>query len=212
MGRFKDACSQLNPKNLSGVFSCAFVYDQRLSSKNNLIALQGKGLKISAALELLGEKEDSFQLGKIAKLIKEKEMHRLHMIQRIQGLSIEPLQAYPLLCDKLLHDIKNQKQAVNSQRKKKEVAENIMLKEAAEIGNLKSRRISKSQLDLAEAVGQVSMSTECLQEGYLKFEEQKADDFRNSVKELVWSEMQYHAKSLEYLTEMFAFAQEIENE
>ena len=73
--------------------------------------------------------------------------------------------------------MKDQKNAIQSQKKKREVAENVMLKEG-EFGNLNSRKLSKSQLDLAEAVSQVSLKTEHLQDSLNRFEDRKSKDLR----------------------------------
>ena len=46
-----------------------------------------------------------------------------------------------MICDKLYAEMKDQKQAILSQKKRREQAENVMLKESGDLGNVKSRRI-----------------------------------------------------------------------
>jgi hypothetical protein len=120
--------------------------------------LQGKGMKLATVLEILAEQSESTDVDtftRLSKILAEKETARAQLTQRIQSLSIEIMAAYPVLlfdkaiCDKLLNEMKGQKNAIHTQKKRREQAENIMLKESGELGNLKNRKIVISTYDRA---------------------------------------------------------------
>ncbi|KAI8900309.1 hypothetical protein BC833DRAFT_582273 [Globomyces pollinis-pini] len=167
---------------------------------------QSKGIKIGTVLQIIADQSSESikeSLNQVSKYLVENELLRADLQERIQGFSAEPIRAYPMICDRLLNDIKNQKQALLNQRKKREMAENVLLKEGGDNNKSMSRRMSKSQLELADATGMVTLSTDTLQESIYAFEERKHNDIKNCVKEMIYSEMIYHAKSLEVLTKAF---------
>lgn len=112
--------------------------------------MQGKGIKIATVLEIIAEEASESKLEtlqKLSKILIEKEMLRQQLTQRIQSLSIEPLVSYPIIYDNILNGMKQQKNAVHEQKKRREAAENIMLKESGELGNIKSSKIVNSVND-----------------------------------------------------------------
>ncbi len=80
------------------------------------------------------------------------------------------------------------------QKKKRQQADQIILKESGEYGKSTSSKITKSQMELAEATGQVSSTTDLLQEALNKFEDQKSEDLKRVIDEFVMSELSYHAR------------------
>jgi hypothetical protein len=62
-------------------------------------------MKIGTILEILAENEidaSKAALLKLAKVIQQKEILRRELAQRIDSACVEPLSAYPILCDKLM--------------------------------------------------------------------------------------------------------------
>jgi hypothetical protein len=49
-------------------------------------------------------------------------------------------------------------------------------------------------MELAEATGLISSTTDCLQEAIARFEIQKEEDLKRALEELIYSEMNFHAK------------------
>ena len=94
-----------------------------------------------------------------------------------------------------------QKNAILTQRKKRQQVDQVLLKESGELGRSNSSRISKSQMELAEATGQVSSCTEALQDAIYRFDDQKREDLKRTLDELIFAEMRFHAQALEILSE-----------
>jgi hypothetical protein len=61
-------------------------------------------MKIGTILEIIAEDgpESRDALLKLAKVIQQKEILRGELAQRIDAVCVEPLQAYPVLCQKLM--------------------------------------------------------------------------------------------------------------
>lgn len=94
-----------------------------------------------------------------------------------------------------------QKSAIQMQRKKRQQVDQVLLKESGELGRSNSSRISKSQMELAEATGQVSSCTEVLQDAIYRFDDHKREDLKRALDELIFAEMRFHAQALEILTD-----------
>ncbi|KAJ3369554.1 hypothetical protein HDU91_007114 [Kappamyces sp. JEL0680] len=159
--------------------------------------VQTKAVKVATCLDIIAEsetEESKYQLSKLSKLIQQQEAARAELVQRITSLCIDPLSAYPTLCDKLMGDMKSQKNAILLQKKKRQQADQVLLKESGEFGRTTSSKITKSQMELAEATGQVASTTDSLQEALYKFDELKGDDLKVVIHELVMSELSYHAR------------------
>ncbi|KAJ3305277.1 hypothetical protein HDV03_001875 [Kappamyces sp. JEL0829] len=163
----------------------------------NGVEVQTKAVKVATCLDIIAEsetEESKYQLSKLSKLIQQQEAARAELVQRITSLCIDPLSAYPTLCDKLMSDMKSQKNAILLQKKKRQQADQVLLKESGEFGRTTSSKITKSQMELAEATGQVASTTDSLQEALYKFDELKGDDLKVVIHELVMSELSYHAR------------------
>lgn len=69
-----------------------------------------------------------------------------------------------------------------------------MLKESGEMGRNTSSKISRSQMELAEATGAISLTTDSLQESIARFEIQKEEDLKRVITDMVHCEIAYHVK------------------
>lgn len=70
-----------------------------------LVETQAKSIKVGTSLEIIAEQQPENLkscLLKMSKIIQQKELIRGEMIQRIDAACVEPLTAYPDLCDKLM--------------------------------------------------------------------------------------------------------------
>jgi hypothetical protein len=87
-------------KNITTAERNADMLKHALESYNkHQLQLQGKGLKIATVLEILAEQAEAEKvdsLTRLAKILVEKETARSLLTQRIQGLSIEVMAAYPV--------------------------------------------------------------------------------------------------------------------
>jgi hypothetical protein len=61
-------------------------------------------------------------------------------------------------------------------------------------------KISQSQLQLAHATQDVGHSNNALLENVEKFQAKKIDDVKSILYEIIYSELQYHAKAIEILS------------
>jgi hypothetical protein len=56
-------------------------------------------------------------------------------------------------------------------------------------------------MELAEATGQVSSCTEVLQDAIYRFDDQRREDLKRALDELIYAELRFHAQALEILTD-----------
>ena len=97
--------------------------------------------------------------------------------------------------------MKAQKNAIQLQKKKRDQVDQVLLKESGELGRTNSSKLSKSQMELAEATGQVSSCTEVLQDAIYRFDDQRREDLKRTLEELIYAEMKFHTQALEILTD-----------
>ncbi|XJO77857.1 hypothetical protein BDV3_002384 [Batrachochytrium dendrobatidis] len=161
-----------------------------------------KSLKLASVLAIMAENEahtTSMMLESLSRIIKEQELARQSLNARIESLAIGPLRLYGPICNKINTYAKMQRAALDNERKKRELLDNAILKDG---GDQETRvRINQSQMDLAGASRAAMNSTTTLHDSVLTFEQRRRNDLKNVLSEIVWSEMQFHAKSLELLTE-----------
>lgn len=98
--------------------------------------------------------------------------------------------------------MKAQKNAIQFQKKKRDQVDQVLLKESGELGRTNSSKLSKSQMELAEATGQVSSCTEVLQDAIYRFDDQRREDLKRTLEELIYAEMKFHTQALEILTDV----------
>ncbi|KAJ3216740.1 hypothetical protein HDU67_009066 [Dinochytrium kinnereticum] len=125
----------------------------------------------------------------------EREKEREKMIERIHYVSGYPLKSYPSICQKLRDEVKSRESAIDREHKKQQQLDKIMIKESNN-----RPKISQVQTELITATHDVSEATENLMERVRRFEDQKRLDLKTSLSELIWSEISYHARSLEILS------------
>ena len=69
------------------------------------LELQKKSIKIATVLEIIADQENEatkLPLLKLSKLLQQREILRGELSERIESACVDPLSAYPLICDKLL--------------------------------------------------------------------------------------------------------------
>ncbi|KAH9257159.1 hypothetical protein BASA81_004709 [Batrachochytrium salamandrivorans] len=161
-----------------------------------------KSLTLASVLSIMAESETqatSTMLESLSRIIKEREMARQGLNARLESLVIAPLKLYGPICTKLKADVKMRKVAMENERRKREQLDNAILKEG---GDQSTRsKISQSQMELAGATQAVVGSTTALHTSVLTFEQRRREDLKSALSEIMWSEIQFHARSLELLTD-----------
>eukprot|EP00158_Paraphelidium_tribonemae_P001733 Partr_v1_DN24742_c0_g1_i5_m37296 len=94
-------------------------------------------------------------------------------------------------------DVKNRDTAVEKEQKKRLELDNATIKDS---GN--RAKITKSQLDLDNASTELSSVHTSFSANVERFQSKKTNDMRTVLFELIYSEMQYHSKSLEILSNL----------
>ncbi|KAI8846209.1 FAM92 protein-domain-containing protein [Chytridium lagenaria] len=160
--------------------------------------LRQKSIKMSLVLKSFSDAsspEMIRMLDAFAGMLTEREKERERMIERIHYVSGYPLKSYTAICQKLRDEVKSREVAIDREHKKQQQLDKIMIKESNN-----RPKISQVQMELITATHDVSEATEHLMESVRKFEDQKRLDMKASLSELIWSEISYHARSLEILS------------
>eukprot|EP00158_Paraphelidium_tribonemae_P001731 Partr_v1_DN24742_c0_g1_i3_m37294 putative family with sequence similarity 92, member A1 len=162
--------------------------------------LRGKRLKLALALKGFSESEQPNlrkALLNTAESVVDMEEYRKYMHDRIESKTSEPLKMYKVLCKSLRDDVKNRDTAVEKEQKKRLDLDNATIKDS---GN--RAKITKSQLDLDNASTELSSVHTSFSANVERFQSKKTNDMRTVLFELIYSEMQYHSKSLEILSNL----------
>ncbi|KAI9343898.1 FAM92 protein [Zopfochytrium polystomum] len=157
--------------------------------------LRKKSVKMSGLVKAFASMETP-QFGEMlacfAEMLIEREKERDKMIERIQVLSEEMLKVYPALCHKLKEELRTRDAALEKEAKKQQQLDKVLTKES---GN--RPKISQSQMELAGASHEVAHATGSVLESTARFEVKKREDIQSCFREFLWSEIQFHASSLE---------------
>ncbi|KAI9352704.1 hypothetical protein BDR26DRAFT_797434, partial [Obelidium mucronatum] len=119
----------------------------------------------------------------------EKENAREELIARVDVMCLNPLKMYGTLCQKLKEEVRMRDTAVA----KEQQLEKDSLKE--------SPSPKRNQSKMAGAAQEVAHCTTNLIDATERFEMKKRDDIKSILSELLWSEIKYHSKVLEILSE-----------
>ncbi|KAJ3410485.1 hypothetical protein HDV05_003700 [Chytridiales sp. JEL 0842] len=134
----------------------------------------------------------------------DRERERQYMLERLDAMSRDPLKMYTTLCGTLKQEITHRDKAKEKEKKKEAALDKVMMSDA---GN--RARISQTQMELVGATNEVAHATEALIESIRRFEAQKRLDIKHSLSEIIWSEINYHAKTLEILSKHHTMLSEV---
>ncbi|KAJ3295304.1 hypothetical protein HDU79_009491 [Rhizoclosmatium sp. JEL0117] len=174
----------------------------------NLERIKKKTVKKRMYLAQYAEKEDStFQtmLIDFSEMLLEKEIAQEDLINRVEEMCHKPLKMYGTLCKNLYEEVRNRDLAVAKEQNKQQELDRVIMKDA---GNAPRR--NQSQMELAGATHAVTHATDRLIENAEQFEKTKRDDIKKILSELLWSEIKYHARVLEILSEHHQLLGEVE--
>lgn len=158
-----------------------------------------KAHALSTTLKNFGDSElpETKQvLLKVADNLAELQRTRQVAQARIQTNSLEPLKVYKLMCKKMKADLKSRDSALQKELRTQRKLDQLAIKEP---GNIP--RISQQQLSLASSVQDVVNSTNSLNVNMATFEARKNIDLKQSLGEYLYTEIAYHARALELLTQ-----------
>ncbi|KAI9144626.1 FAM92 protein [Paraphysoderma sedebokerense] len=172
--------------------------------------LKQKSLKLALVLKTYADQESpnvKMALNSVAEGIQELEKNRKWMQDRIDIKSREPLGLYSAICKGVMDDLKVRELALKKEVDKQQALDKIQVKD----GNNRTR-ISQGQIELAGANHEANHSHVALAETVERFELKKINDIKSCLQELLYSEMVYHAKALEILTDTMAHLSSIDME
>ncbi|KAI8909683.1 hypothetical protein EDD86DRAFT_206045 [Gorgonomyces haynaldii] len=161
-----------------------------------------KSVKLCNVMQQVGQEEFPHlnqSIDQLVQLLNTREHSREQMAARMQLMALEPVRMYSKLCQTMLHQVKEHRHQMDTQKKKRHLAETAALKNT---GDLQSKtRIGQAQIELANATEVLSRGNEALYKAKYHFDQQKDKDFKRSIQEFIWTEMAFHCRSLEILTE-----------
>eukprot|EP00842_Homolaphlyctis_polyrhiza_P002222 jgi/Hompol1/2/HPOL_000584-RA len=147
----------------------------------------------------------------MAKMLRAREALRDVMLKRIRGLVVPQLGQYKVLLYEYTilasADLRAHKTLVDKEKKKQDQLNDAMSKDTDGTG---TGKINEYQLELAQTSQSLIRSKSAIYNTALAFEKQKREDLKKSLSELIWSEMQFHAKTLETLTEAHQTVQRVD--
>ncbi|EPZ34406.1 FAM92 protein domain-containing protein [Rozella allomycis CSF55] len=162
-----------------------------------------KNLKISGVLKNISDLETpnlNAALENVALAFDAVEQHRKIMIDRMDVRAKQNLHLYKIiLAHKIIilkDELKLRENAVTKETKKQQALEKATIK-----SGIDKTKIVQSQLELAGANQEVVHSNLALTEHVERFETQKMLDIKSILEEILYSEMVFHAKSLELYSE-----------
>ncbi|KAI8923282.1 hypothetical protein BC831DRAFT_403962 [Entophlyctis helioformis] len=135
----------------------------------------------------------------VAKCLRERETVRSALQLRVDRHSLGPLSLYPALCGRVLGEVRAHRTAIDVERKKRSVLDNAIVKEGTD--PIARAKIMQGQSELDNASKSVVQTHETLNKSIMAFEQKRRLDLQASLSELIYSEMQLCARSLELLTE-----------
>ncbi|KAI9002673.1 FAM92 protein-domain-containing protein [Gaertneriomyces semiglobifer] len=182
--------TERNMKSLGSIVAGYVRNQERLHRKTRKLAIVLKSFSETEAPSLATVLEG------IADLINEKEDIHQASIQSINANSKEPLRLYPMICNRMKNEIRAMEDTVSKETKKRDTLDRILIKDAAN-----RTRVSQAQLELKSAHQDVTNVSNNVLDSLLRFEGQKRADLRKSLGEMFRTEMNYHARALEILTE-----------
>ncbi|KAJ3025661.1 UNVERIFIED_CONTAM: hypothetical protein HDU68_006881 [Siphonaria sp. JEL0065] len=169
----------------------------------NMERIKKKSIKKSMFLKQYGEAEENSESSEFAEMLHdfsamllEKEDARDELIARVDVMCLNPLKMYGTLCKKLKEEVHTRDAAVAKEQNKQQQLDKVILKDSSN-----RPKLNQSQMELAGATHEVTHCTESLIQTTEKFESKKRDDIKTILSELLWSEIKYHAKVLEILSE-----------
>ncbi|TPX33384.1 hypothetical protein SmJEL517_g03765 [Synchytrium microbalum] len=180
-------------KNMHELRSCLQGY------LRNQERLRRKSLKLATVLKGYSECEEKNLKGVLANVsqkLAELQQFRDMADVRVDCLSAEPLKLYSMICSNLKGQIRLRESAIEKEQRKQIQLDKVMIKES---GN--RTKVSQSQLELAGATNDVQLATAALLTDIRRFEETKRTDMRIVLGEFLFTEISYHAKAIELLTE-----------
>ncbi|KAJ3043626.1 hypothetical protein HK097_001700 [Rhizophlyctis rosea] len=185
--------------------------------------LRRKSLKLALILKLFSENEAtnlSAVLQGVSDLLTDREKERSACAERIKMMSQGPLKLYAvristaqmqlifilhfknspkpetqMICKGMRAEVKLRETARDKEQKQQQNLDRVMIKEA---GN--RTKITQSQMELAGASHEVQRATAGLVDSVQRFESKKRADIQSCLGEMIWSEIQYHSRALEILT------------
>ncbi|KAI9188695.1 hypothetical protein H9P43_000116 [Blastocladiella emersonii ATCC 22665] len=207
----------LSPRNTAGIdetsrFVRALVNDTEsnvLNLRNGFASLlraqermRAKGNKLSNVMKVFAERETpgvKSCLTATAEGIAEVEKLRKEMQDRIDVKCREPLGMYASICDGVLDDLKVREVAIRKEQEKQSALDRIQVRDS---GN--RTKLSQGQIELSGANHEANTSSLALTDTVERFELKKVNDIRTCLSEFMYSQMQFHAKSLEIMTDLMA--------
>ncbi|TPX39458.1 hypothetical protein SeMB42_g05873 [Synchytrium endobioticum] len=180
-------------KNMHELRACLQGYTR------NQERLRRKSLKLSTILKGYSECEDKnlkAVMAQLAAKLADLQQFRDMADVRIDCLSTEPLKIYNMICSQLKGQIRLREAAIEKEQRKQTQLDRVMIKESAN-----RTKVSQSQLELAGATNDVQLATAALLADIRRFEETKRTDLRSVLGEFLFTEISYHAKAIELLSE-----------
>ncbi|KAI3637047.1 hypothetical protein MIR68_004753 [Amoeboaphelidium protococcarum] len=178
----------------------AAVHQELTSYLRNVEKLRGKRLSLAVALKQFSETESpnlESALMSTAEAMVDIEEYRKYMHDRMQIKVAEPVKMYKTICTTLMEEVKNREQAVQKEQRK-----HAELEKTAINDTLNRQKISKTFLEIETASQNLVHMNHALTDNVAKFHERKIADVKSILNEMIYSEMQYHAKALEVLTNL----------
>ncbi|ORZ30419.1 FAM92 protein [Catenaria anguillulae PL171] len=207
----------LSPRSVTGVDETSrFVRTLVNDSESNLFNLRNgfssvlrahermraKGQKLANVMKVFAERETpgvKACLVAAAETVTEVEKLRKEMQDRVNLKCREPLGMYASICDGVLDDLKVREVAIRKEQEKQLQLDRIQVRES---GN--RTKINQGHIELSGASHEATTSSLALTDTVERFELKKVTDIKSCMQEFVYSQMQFHAKSLEIYTDLMA--------
>ncbi|KAI9222011.1 FAM92 protein [Blastocladiella britannica] len=163
---------------------------------------RAKGHKLANVLKVFAERETpniKHALQCAAEGIVEVEISRKEMQDRVDAKCRDPLATYASICDGVLDDLKVRELAIKKEQEKQVALDRVNMSQATN-----RTRISQGQIELSGASHEATTSSFALTETVERFQVKKVNDVKSCLQEYMYSQMQFHAKSLEIMTDLMA--------
>ncbi|KAL7750825.1 hypothetical protein RI367_003782 [Sorochytrium milnesiophthora] len=161
--------------------------------------LRKKALNLGNVLKKFGDRESPtvrMALVGMADVINEMETSRKWMTDRVDTKTKMPLKLYGAICKGLKEELNSREQAIRREQDKQTALDRLQLQNSGS-----RHRLSQGQIELAGASHEANQSRVALSETVEKFELQKMNDIKSTLQEWMYSQMAYHARQLEILTQ-----------
>ncbi|KXS21694.1 hypothetical protein M427DRAFT_27288 [Gonapodya prolifera JEL478] len=174
----------------------------------NVERLREKSVKISKALQTFANDETPLMrnfLSDTSKIFEEGQEPRKRLHDRLAAKVLQPLETYKTKCKTLREQERNRDRALDKEVNKRRLLDRSKTKDLTH-----PAKIAKSEGELIGARHETVQSTLSLIRSVVDFEVHKIADVQELFKEFFFSELQYHVRSIELLTEAHRFVSEID--